>query len=74
MTAILSIFKAIAAAAGFLTSLLAFLKDRENIQAGEDRAAARSLKEQEDRAQKARAARRAVDAGGLPDHDPYRRD
>ncbi|MGB0084224.1 MAG: hypothetical protein WBP94_02465 [Rhodomicrobiaceae bacterium] len=74
MTAIFSVFKAIAAAAGFLTSLIVFLKDRENIQAGEDRAAARSLKEQNDRAEKARAARRAVAASRLPDDDPYRRD
>lgn len=70
----LTILKAILAAAQFFTSLIAFLTERRQIQAGEDRAAARSLKEQMTRVRKARDARRAVDLSRLPDDDPNRRD
>jgi hypothetical protein len=69
-----AIIKAIHAAANFLTSLIAFLNAGRQIRAGEDKAAARSLKEQTIRVQKARAARRAVDAHSLPDDDPHLRD
>ncbi|NJM33353.1 MAG: hypothetical protein HC850_00200 [Rhodomicrobium sp.] len=74
MTFLVTLFKAIAAAAGFLSGLIAFLKERDQIRAGEDKATARSLKELDDRVRKARDARRAVDPGRLPDDDPYRRD
>lgn len=74
MSGLLSALKAFIAAANLLNGLMAFLRDRREARAGEDAAAARSLKEQVTRAEKARAARRAVDPGSLPDDDPYRRD
>jgi hypothetical protein len=74
MSIALTILKTIHAAANFLTGLIAFLNSRRQIEAGEDKAAARSLKEQNIRVQKARAARRSVDTRSLPDDDPYRRD
>jgi hypothetical protein len=74
MSLFFSILKAIAAAAGVLDSLMAFLRERNAIQAGEDKAAVRSMTELETRVQKARAARRAVDSRSLPDHDPNLRD
>jgi hypothetical protein len=74
MSIAVTILKAIHAAANFLTSLIAFLNAGRQIQAGEDKAAARSLKEQNARVQKARAARRAVDTRSLPDDDPHLRD
>lgn len=74
MNIALAIFKAIYVAASFLTSLIAFLKERRQMQAGEDRAAARSLKEQMTRVEKARSARRSVDTRSLPNDDPYLRD
>lgn len=74
MSAILTVAKLISAVAGFLDRFVAFLSERHSIQAGEDKATARSLKEQADRVRKARDARRAVDAGGVPDNDPYLRD
>jgi hypothetical protein len=74
MSAVLSIARAIYALATFLAGLADLMRERRAIQAGEDKAAARSLKEQTDRVRKARDARRAVDAGRLPDDDPYLRD
>jgi hypothetical protein len=74
MSGIVGALKALLAAAGFLDSLMVFLRHRKQIKAGEDAAAARSLKEQVTRVEKARAARRTVDPGSLPDDDPYRRD
>ena len=68
MSAILTIAKLISAVAGFLDRFVAFLSERRSVQAGEDKAAARSLKEQTDRVRKARDTRRAVDARGLPDN------
>ena len=74
MSVFLSILKAIRATALFFNSLIVFLRERRQIRAGEERAAARSLREQMTRVQKARAARNTIDARGLPDDDPYRRD
>ncbi len=74
MSVFLSILKAIRATALFFNSLTAFLRERRQIQAGEDKAAARSLREQMRRVQKARAARRDADTRSLSDDDPYRRD
>jgi hypothetical protein len=74
MSVFLNALKAIYAAANLINGLVAFLRDRQQIKAGEDAAAARSLKEQVTRAEKALAARRAVVPGRLPDHDPDRRD
>jgi hypothetical protein len=74
MSLLFSILKAIAAAAGVLDSLVAFLRERREIQAGEDRAAVRSMTELDTRVQKARAARHAVDTRSLPDDDPNLRD
>jgi hypothetical protein len=74
MSIVLSIFKAIYGAATFFTSLIAFLKERRQLQAGEDMATARSLKEQMTRVEKARSARRNVDTRSLPNDDPYLRD
>ncbi len=74
MSAILTIARLISAVAGFLDRFVAFLAERRSIQAGEDKAAAQSLKEQTDRVRKARDARRDVDTRGLPDSDPYLRD
>jgi hypothetical protein len=74
MSAVLSIAKLIYAVAGLFDRLVAYLSQSRSIQAGEDKAAARSLKEQTDRVRQARAARRAVDTRGLPDDDPYLRD
>ncbi len=68
------ILKAFSAAVSFFAALIAFLNERRHIQSGEDRAAARSLKEQISRVEKARAARRSVDPRRLPDDDPDRRD
>ena len=70
MSLILSILKSLAAAAGVLDSLMAFLRERRAIQAGEDRAAVRSMTELKSRVQKARAARDSVDTRRLPDVDP----
>lgn len=69
-----AIFKAIFAAANFFTALFGYLKQNQDRKAGENRAAARSLKEQMIRVRKARAARRAVDIDSVPDDDPYLRD
>jgi hypothetical protein len=74
MSAILTFAKLIYAVAGFLDRFVGFLSERRAMQAGEDKAAARSLKEQTDRVRKARDARRDVDARGLPDNDPNLRD
>ena len=74
MSLILSILKSLAAAAGVLDSLMAFLRERRAIQAGEDAAAVRSMTELQSRVQKARAARDSVDTGRLPDDDPNLRD
>jgi hypothetical protein len=74
MSALLAIAKAIYAVGTFLSRLADYLAERRAFQAGEDRATARSLKDQNDRARKARAARNAVDADGVPDDDPYLRD
>lgn len=74
MSGLVNALKAFLAAANVLTGLMAFLRDRQQAKAGEDAAAARSLKEQAKRVEDARAARRAVDAGSLPDDDPYLRD
>ncbi len=74
MSAIGVIAKAILALAQFFDSLMRDLAERRAMEAGEDRATARSLKEQTARVEKARAARRAVDSDRLPDDDPYRRD
>jgi hypothetical protein len=73
MSVFLNALKAIYAAANLINGLVAFLRDRQQIKAGED-AAARSLTEQVTRAEKALAARRAVVPGRLPDHDSDRRD
>jgi hypothetical protein len=65
---------AIYAVARFFNALMTFLIERRQIQAGEDRATAQSLKEQAARVEVARAARRAVDVDSLPEHDPDCRD
>lgn len=74
MSSLFGALKALLSAAGFLNSLMAFLRDRRQAEAGEDAAAARSLKEQAIHVENARAARRAVAPGRLPDDDPYLRD
>lgn len=74
MSAFFTIAKLIYAVAGVLDRVAQYLSERRSIQAGEDQAAARSLKEQADRVRKARDARRAADSRGLPDDDPYLRD
>lgn len=74
MSVVLTIFKAIYAAATLFTGLIDFLKERRQMQAGEDKAVSRSLKEQMTRVEKARTARRRVDARSLPKDDPYLRD
>ena len=68
------IAKAILALAQFFDSLTRGLGEARAARAGEDRASARSLKEQTARVEQARAARRSVDVDRLPDDDPYRRD
>ena len=71
----MSVFlNAIYAVARFFNALLTFLNERRQMQAGEDQAAARSLKEQATRVEIARAARRAVGVDSLPKHDPDCRD
>lgn len=71
----MSVFlNAIYAVARFFNALLTFFNERRQMQAGEDRATALSLKEQATRVKIARAARRAVDADSLPEHDPDCRD
>ena len=67
-------FKVMYAVVRFLGSLMAFLMNRRQIQAGEDRATARSLKEQARRVEAARAARRSVDPDSVSGDDPYCRD
>jgi hypothetical protein len=62
------------AVARLLTGLIALFDRQRERQAGEDRAAAQALKEQIIRVKKARAARRSVVPGRLPDDDPNRRD
>jgi hypothetical protein len=74
MSGLVGALKALLAAASILDKLMAFLRDRRQVQAGEEAAAARSLKEQATRVENARTARRAVAPGSLPDDDPYRRD
>jgi len=74
MSAFLTIAKLIYAVAGLLDRVAKNMSERRAMQAGEDKAAAESLKEQAERVRKARDARRSVDAGGLPDNDPYLRD
>jgi hypothetical protein len=74
MTTLGVLAKTILALAQFFNALMRGLAERRAIKAGEDAATAHSLKEQTARVEKARAARRAVDADRLPDHDPYRRD
>lgn len=49
-------------------------QQRKLIEAGEAKATLQSLKETNDRVEKALAARRAAAAGGMRDDDPYRRD
>ena len=66
--------RAVLALAQLFDGLMRDAAERRALNAGEDRATARSLKEQTARVEKARAARRAVDADRLPDDDPYRRD
>ena len=68
------IARAIIALAQFFDSLMRDAAQRRAVEAGEDRAVARSLKEQTARVEQARSARRAVDVDRLPDDDPYRRD
>jgi hypothetical protein len=74
MSSFTAIAKAVLALARFFDSLMRALAERRAAQAGEDRATARSLKEQIARVEQARTARRSVDPDRLPDHDPYRRD
>lgn len=74
MSAFLTIAKLIYAVAGLLDRVAKNISDRRSAQAGENKAAAESLKEQAERVRKARDARRSVDAGRLPDDDPYLRD
>jgi len=74
MIRLLSFLKTLRAITRFLASLADLLRDRQTIKAGEDKATARSLKEQMTRVEKAHAARRSVDPDRLPDDDPYRRD
>lgn len=74
MSSFAGLLKIVLALAGFLDGLMAFLRDRRQAEAGENAATARSLKEQAHRVEKARDARRAVDAGRMPHDDPYRRD
>lgn len=74
MTTLGAIAKTILALAQLFNALMRGLSERRAVKAGEDAATARSLKEQTARVEKARAARRAIDADRLPDHDPHRRD
>jgi hypothetical protein len=74
MSAFLTIAKLIYAVAGLLDRVAKNMSERRAVQAGEDKAAAESLKEQANRVRKARDARRGVDADCLPDDDPYLRD
>lgn len=74
MSAFFTVAKLIYAVAGLLDRVAKNMSDRRSVQAGEDKAAAESLKEQAERVRKARDARRSVDAAGLPDDDPYLRD
>jgi len=74
MSAFAALVKAVLALAQFFNSLMRERTERRAMQAGEERATARSLKEQTARVEKARAARRAVVADRMPDNDPYRRD
>lgn len=74
MSSVLTIVKTIYAAVTFLTGLVSFLRERRQMEAGEDKAAARSLKEQMIRVENARAARRAVKPDSMPEDDPYLRD
>jgi len=74
MSAVLTFAKLIYAVAGVLDRFVGYLSERRAIQAGEDKAAARSLKEQTDRVRKARDARRDVHTRGQPDNDPNLRD
>lgn len=55
-------------------SLMAWMREREQKQAGAVEARAEDRKIQDERIEKALAARRGVDAGSLPDNDPDRRD
>lgn len=74
MSVILTFAKLIYAVAGLLDRFVGYLSERRAIEAGEDKAVARSLKEQTGRVRKARDARRDVDTRGLPDDDPNLRD
>jgi hypothetical protein len=74
MSAIAVLAKTILALVELFNALMRGLSERRAIKAGEDAATAHSLKEQTARVEKARAARRAVDADRLPDDDPDRRD
>jgi hypothetical protein len=55
-------------------TLVQYAQQRQQLQAGEALAISEALKETNARIAKARAARAAVDVGGLPDDDPNLRD
>lgn len=58
-----------------VNSLIAFLRERELIEAGEAKAIAEGLEISNDRIAKARRARELAARGGADnDNDPYRRD
>jgi hypothetical protein len=55
-------------------SLMAWMRERQQRDAGALDARAQDRKIQDERIAKALAARRAAESGGMPDDDPYRRD
>ena len=66
--------KAIILVIQMVSRFVSYLHDRQTFKAGEAEAVSQALQEAQQRIEKARAARRAADAGGVPDQDPYRRD
>jgi hypothetical protein len=70
----LAIGRFLLVAARLLTGLLDYLRNRQYEAAGKAEAEAQSLGKQLERAEKARTARRAIDARRMPDHDRFRRD
>lgn len=71
MKALLNAFYALAQ---LLAAVFVFFADRQKRAAGAAEERALSLEEQQRRVEAARAARRAVDADSLPEHDPDCRD
>lgn len=70
----MTISQILLAIARIINAVISYLNDSAQRGIGETRAMARSLKEQWDRVQKARAARNSVIDDRMPDDDPYRRD